>query len=267
MILPTDNREKRQFIVKVSLYSWAIANLLPPDKRDEAISNLPKDVYFKIKSTNKYSAFSSVADYCTPKTLSRNALCWGCLYIPWVIKQYPLYHINDVVDVIQDDCLVLDLNNPSTLKIKKENKWHGLPKEKRIPRIKVVVETDLPEFYKDKLISVYNLKEKISKKIRYTEYYYEDSPYTLDNNWKKGYAPKEEEIKPPPIPLPKTTVKEQKAKRSKRTVWYSQQFVTYRTGLPQYDEFQVAGHYHIRTLRSTIYHLNKISILCQPNKD
>lgn len=227
---------KKDYIVVATRYDWAIANLVPPDMREELVSNTPKNVVFLTRGEDEWEAARNIdRNYRLRKggRFTKNpGYVQGCMLIPRVLRSYPVYHleagrkcIHTTYDT-KDDDVIINLRKPSRTTTERMYKWRGNPKEdtlryfsmerrltidyekRNTPKFlrgKNRVLQPYPDFYKDKLIALHNITNGEILKLRSSQYYDEDSPWTTNKGWKKGYPKLNKKRKVttlPDIPLP-----------------------------------------------------------------
>lgn len=197
---------KQLFTVVAKRYDWAIANLVPPEKRDEAVSNTPKTVVFMTRAINRFEAEFKVWRHYGNK-LKGMARVHGCMLIREALKEYPIYHTGGSIKECvpadfhpeddDDNVIVINLLRPQAKRGEKVYKWRGVIPEgnKRLPKsIRCKVERRLPEFYKDKCITLSRRNKDTQQmetvRIRYSVYNDHDSPYQSNMEWKRGYPRK-----------------------------------------------------------------------------
>jgi hypothetical protein len=231
---------KKDYIVVATRYDWAIANLVPSDMREELVSNTPKNVVFLTRGEDEWEAARNVdRNYRLRKggRFTKNpGYVQGCLLIPRVLRSYPVYHLEagrqciyTTYDVKNDD-VIINLRKPSRIITERMYKWRSNPKEdttkyfsqqrrltidyekRNTPKFlrgRNRVMQPYPDFYKDKLITLHNITNGEVLKIRSSNYYNEDSPWTTKKEWKQGYpkfSRKKEAVKLPNISIQKNEI-------------------------------------------------------------
>lgn len=223
-VLPKNEKKlpriiNKYYLVRADKHPWAIENILSKEEAILAKDLWPNSHYYIIRAKDEYQANWKVFSRFAGKTPI--LYCNGCINSP-TDKRY-IYHIlpvptQSVIELTEEEYKrkkndnVFNnqpLHNLITLKLEKartEPRYRPNPKlVKKHKAYRVTVTKNIPEFYKDKMISLFNTEYKKSIRIRSSEYYEEDSIYITNENWikvQRRVTETKEPIYSSPIPKP-----------------------------------------------------------------